>query len=74
MIHILFHGKKLEKLESDDIPDADKLVTHAMAQDVANALTPLIADIEKGGGEVTVDLKGPNIFEISTKDLSEKLR
>ena len=56
------------------MPDEEKLVTAGMAQDAEVALEQLRPEIENEGGEVTVNLKGPAMFEISTRDLSEKLK
>jgi hypothetical protein len=72
-IKILFNGKAFNHIEDADLPDDHILVTQMMAEDIAAVLEPLRSEIEKEGGEVTVDLKGPTVFEISTKDLSEKL-
>ena len=73
-IKILYNGKEFKTFEKAIASEVDKLVTQAMAQNIENALAPLLPEIEKEGGKVTVNLKGPSMFEISTKDLSEKLK
>ena len=72
-VEIVYDGKDLSRLEQANIGDEEKLVTQAMAGSIAAALEPLKSEIEKEGGAVTVDIKGPAMFEVSTEHLSEKL-
>ena len=67
------NGKDFNRLEKADIPDEEKLITQALAQDVEAALEPLKAAIEREGGSVIIDIKGPRMFQIAAEDLSEAL-
>ena len=72
-IEIVYNGKQFKQLERAKIDDEEKLVTQAMALNVEAALAPLKPEIEEEGGAVTIDIKGPTMFQIATKHLSEGL-
>ena len=72
-IQIVYNGKEFKQLEKARIDDEEKLVTQAMALNVEAALAPLKTEIEEEGGAVTIDIKGPTMFQIATKHMSEKL-
>ena len=73
-IRIRYNGKKFSSIEKSPAPDEDILVTVAMAMDVEAALEPLQPDIEREGGHVSINLKGPSMFEIYAEDISDKLK
>lgn len=73
-ITILYNGRQLSGVEKANVPDEEKLVTLSMANDAEAALEPLRVEIEKEGGEVTIDLKGPSMLHIATEGLSDKLK
>ena len=73
-ITILYNGKQFSRVEKAKAPDEQILATVGMALDVEAALEPLRAEIEKQGAQVSVDLKGPSMFEIYTKHISDKLK
>jgi hypothetical protein len=56
-IVILHNGKELKSMENV-LPDAETLWIHVFTERIQTALTPFKADIEKEGGQVTVNLKG----------------
>lgn len=73
-VAILYNGKDFNSIEKSKAPDEEILLSIGMAQTVHDALSRLTSEIEKEGGEVTVNVKGPNLFEVSTKDVSDKLK
>ncbi len=73
-VEILYSGKKFKNLEKARISDEDKLATQAMAADIEAALQKIRTDIEQEGGHVTIDVRGPAMFQIATKGLSGKVR
>jgi hypothetical protein len=73
-VAILYNGKDFNNIEKAKTPDEEILLSIGMAQSVHDALSPLMSEIEKEGGDVTVNVKGPNLFEVSTTDLSDKLK
>jgi hypothetical protein len=73
-VKILYDGRKFESFQKTTRPDFDKLLIQGMAYDIEAALAILAPEIEKEGGEVTVNVKGPTMFEISTDGLSDKLK
>lgn len=72
-VKILYSGKSFKSVEKSLMSDEDKLATQAMAADIEAALNTLLEEIEEEGGMVTVDIKGPTMFQIATKGLSEKV-
>lgn len=72
-VKILYEGKSLKNVEKSAMSDEDKLTMQAMAADIEAALNTLSKEIEEEGGMVTVDIKGPTMFQIATKGLSEKV-
>ena len=74
IVKILYEGKELKNFQKTKTPDMDKLLILGMASDIEAALATLAPQIESEGGEVTVNVKATNIFEISTDGLSEKLK
>jgi hypothetical protein len=73
-VAILYNGKDFNSIEKAKSPEEDILLSIGMAQSVHDALGPLMSDIEKEGGDIIVNVKGPNLFEISTTDLSDTLK
>jgi hypothetical protein len=73
-VAILYNGKDFNNIAKAKNSDEEILLSIGMAQSVHDALSPLMSEIEKEGGDVMVNVKGPNLFEISTTDLSDKLK
>ena len=73
-VAILYNGKNFDTIQKAKAPEEEVLLSIGMAQSVHDALNPLLAEIENEGGDVTVNVKGPNMFEVSTSDLSDKLK
>jgi hypothetical protein len=73
-VAILYNGKDFDYIKKAKGPEEEILLSIGMAQSVHDALSSLIPDIDKEGGDVTVNVKGPNLFEVSTIDLSDDLK
>ena len=73
-VKILYEGKEFRNFQKTKKPEMDILLIQGVAADVEAALERLAPEIEQEGGEVTVDVKGPAIFEISTDGISDRLK
>lgn len=73
-IKILYNGKDFKNVEKAVMPDVEKLVTLGMEQNIREAISPLLPAIEKEGGQVMVNIKGPMMFEVEAKNISEELK
>jgi hypothetical protein len=74
IIKILYDGKEFRNFQKSKVSDMDKLLIQGMASDIEAVLTGYVPEIEREGGEVLINVRGPSMFEISTDGLSDKLK
>ena len=73
-IKFLYHGKRFSNIEKVNDPDEEELLTIGVAQEAEAALQALRDEIEKEGGEITINFKSPAMFEVYTERISDKLK
>ena len=72
-IEIVYNGKDFKRIERATLSDEDKVATLGIAADIDAVLQTLRGEIDSEGGTVTVNVKGPGMFEIDIKNLSDEL-
>jgi len=73
-IKFLYHGKRFSNIEKSKDPDEEELLTVAVAQEAERALEDLRAEVEKEGGEITINFKSPGLFEVYTERIPDNLK
>ena len=74
VVKILYNGKAFDNIDKALDDEEEKLTTLGMQQEIENALMAFVPLIQEEGGQVTINIKGANVFEISTQDLSGDLK